>query len=696
MKLKRRQLLSLLWAAFTGLLLFSAVPPSMAQPARAPKVHALLIGIGDYPSDSGVLRLDGPANDVRLISTVLRERFQVPSSNVTVLTDKAATHTAIEAAFRALASRMKRDDIVYIHYSGHGATWPDPGESRSRQDQSWVSYGARSTKHAGKDHLDVLDKEIALWMQPLYALSDDVVFVSDSCHSASVSRGRLPLARFAPPASSVAPHPLLAELPRIPAPVNGLRIGAARDHESARELNPKTNYACDDKKQCYGVFTWYWAKALRETQPGDAWADVFQRASALVSAVDTVSQLPQIDGSGDREVFGGAFAPVSKALAITQVGADGKTVELRGGLLSGVSIGSTFEGRGALLKVTSVQPLTSEALVQKGSLSVGDLVTEVSHSFSSRPIRLYVTGDAAKSGDEDLIRSLSSGLKAATSSSLSAFEIVRQEADADWIVYVVRRASTATEASLFSQPMPNPCLECPARIEVVAKDGTLLHESLRTPVVSVNDSVAWLVTRLRKLSWSREVRKLAAEGNRLPVSLAVTIYRPAASTTEKCPASNNPDPASWTRIGPYPLQRVGTPPVLNDCLSFTLENRDPDRSFYGYVVAIGPDLAVNRVFPARNQVEDDARLRPKEAPVGTAFYRLNSPGRETIMLLTSEGPVPTVTLEQSGVKGALASSQLGRLLASKSTRGEVVAGPVTAWGAEATELSVPPSPSTTK
>jgi len=47
MKLKRRQLLSLLWAAFTGLLLFSAVPPSMAQPARAPKVHALLIGIGD-------------------------------------------------------------------------------------------------------------------------------------------------------------------------------------------------------------------------------------------------------------------------------------------------------------------------------------------------------------------------------------------------------------------------------------------------------------------------------------------------------------------------------------------------------------------------------------------------------------------------------------------------------------------------
>ncbi|TGO02842.1 hypothetical protein PN36_18285, partial [Candidatus Thiomargarita nelsonii] len=81
------------------------------------------------------------------------------------------------------------NDFVYIFYSGHGSQTKDlNGDEPSGYDQTWVSYGAR-TGRQGIDNYDVLDDEIDKWLSNLYEKTQNVVFISDSCHSATVTRG---------------------------------------------------------------------------------------------------------------------------------------------------------------------------------------------------------------------------------------------------------------------------------------------------------------------------------------------------------------------------------------------------------------------------------------------------------------------------------------------------------------------------
>jgi hypothetical protein len=219
------------------------------QPAFTAGKHALLIAIQDY-SKTPFNSLKGPVNDVKLTEGVLRERFGFSDNDFIIIKDAQATHTGIEKAFKALIERVQTDDFVYIYYSGHSSQTADlNGDNPSGKDQTWVSYGAR-TGRDGIDNYDVLDDEINAWLAKLYAKTDHVVFVSESCHSATVSR-------------AVTSH--------------GIRVKAARDHEFVIEQLREDN-------QYYGLFTWHWVRNLQQVQAGDTWNDVFKRTYAQVTA----------------------------------------------------------------------------------------------------------------------------------------------------------------------------------------------------------------------------------------------------------------------------------------------------------------------------------------------------------------------------------------------------------------------------
>jgi Caspase domain len=239
--------------------------PGRAQ-ADEPSKLALLIGVSNY-KPSGLVDLDGPLNDVALMRKVLQDRFGVPAANIQTLSNALASHSAIAAAFAELKAKLKRGDFVYVHYSGHGSTAADENDRRG-EDQTWVPYGARGSNAKGLDGLDVLDKEIGVWLRAIATVSPNIIFVSDSCHSATVARGRSLGVRGVAPA--MARHPLLNKLPRDDTPLAGIRIGAARDFEPAVEFDPVTGGPCEHAKRCNGVFTWYWAQALERSQPGDS------------------------------------------------------------------------------------------------------------------------------------------------------------------------------------------------------------------------------------------------------------------------------------------------------------------------------------------------------------------------------------------------------------------------------------------
>ena len=658
--LRRGLLGGVLAAALAGLTLSQA----NAQPTPGSRVHVLLIGVQDY-ADAGLASLNGPGNDVELMREVLTGRFGIPRENIRLLLNPK--HSVIQQAFVDLAKTVRPGDMVYIHYSGHGSTAADPDDPRGA-DQTWVSYGARARGVKGIDGLDVLDKEIAVWMQPLYALSDDVVFVSDSCHSGTVSRGSG--VRSVPPAGP--PHPLLASLSKVPTPTTGLRIGAARDIETAVELDRRTSGSCNADQNCYGVFTWNWAQALQQSRPGESWGDVFDRTVARVTTNPSVYQQPQIEGRADRAVFGARFAPLTQTVSVAKVEPDGAVV-LNAGLLAGVTVGSLYRSIPAEtssstteLRVSAVQPLTSRANVTGGALKAGDLVTETVHAYSAAKIRLFVEAGPADAAQAAKVRA---DLTAAMRMRLSAFTLTQRADDADWRLKLVRSAGA------------------PPQLVVVSRLGRLMNERLRIDLQRYDTEFDRLVDDLSTFAWSQEVRSLAAQGNVTPVRLDVTIHRPPPGDTAACSASQTQG-SGWTAFGPFPLNALKTAPVFGDCLSFELRNQaEEDRTWYGYVVAVGPDFAVHPIFPSPTFGTDAARMaRQEHLSSAGIFYRLDQPGRETLLLLASEAPVRVQALQRAAMRSAPASRLEGLLTAMSNQRGDVES--TSAWGATSLDIEV--------
>jgi len=117
----------------------------------------------------------------------------------------------------------------------------------------------------------------------LYAKTEKVVFVSDSCHSATVARG--PAAPIRAIKDDKRPHLLGQQTYIQPLTVRGIRIGAAQDHESAIEWPQKEG-------QYYGLFTWHWVQNLQQAQANDTWHNLFERTDAQIR-----EQRPQIEGN---------------------------------------------------------------------------------------------------------------------------------------------------------------------------------------------------------------------------------------------------------------------------------------------------------------------------------------------------------------------------------------------------------------
>ncbi|KAK6511196.1 hypothetical protein TWF481_000117 [Arthrobotrys musiformis] len=178
-----------------------------------PKIKAILIGINDYHTpDEKITRqgirypdLRGCVEDVNQVESLLKDLFGTGALEIHRLTSDTATNrggTPLEEstveedktlptyanivdAFKRVTEQAKAKDIVYIHYSGHGA-------------QVASVYG--SLKDNNLDEVivpaDILSTGLYLRDVEIAALLDDMVkrelvvtLVLDCCHSGSANRG---------------------------------------------------------------------------------------------------------------------------------------------------------------------------------------------------------------------------------------------------------------------------------------------------------------------------------------------------------------------------------------------------------------------------------------------------------------------------------------------------------------------------
>ena len=684
-------------ASFFSLTLVPAICGAVTSEPH-PQKYALLIGINDYHL-SDFPSLKGAINDVRLLRDLLVQRFRFKADDIEILTDADATHTGIMTAFQRLTDKVHSGDIVYIHYSGHGSEMHDEnGDEADRRglDSTWVSYGARASESVvtvvpvrkskrsksakGKgvtaqnpqvkilDDFDVLDDEIGVWLTNLGQKSDQVVFVSDSCHSGTITRGADAVQTRGVPMDGRLKHPM-GNLPLPTAKISALSFSASRDEETASEYIAGQDY--------HGMFTWHWAQALAAAGENDTWGDVFKRVSTLVEQSGH-PQHPQAEGNLGRRLFAGDYPAKSKTVAVKS--ARGTTVTIDAGSLVGVTVGSTYAKYGAtpgqkdrpLLEIVRTAPTWSEAKATAGGFSGGDLVVLETYSAPSAPVKVFIRADLESD------RLIAERIKAAVAK-LPAFTVVDAQAPCDLILQILRpkkeggsylypRISATLPASF-----PEERLEC----WVLTSDERLYQnqEKLKVPVAD-DAGIKLLLEDIDKLTRVKNLLSLsAAPGQEAAVELSVGILSRVATADLRGKAADytDEDGTSWRKGETVPVGELDKAAIkVGQMLEFSVRNRS-DQPYYVYLINFLPDGTIQPFYPLRDQSSEYGVVRPGASRlIDEVRLKLDKAGNEYLRMIVSLSPIDIYLLEQATYRGKGtkegAPNPLETLLAAKAGR----------------------------
>ena len=154
--------------------------------------YALVIGIGDYPIESGWAKINGD-KDVPVVKDMLLVNGFSQQNIVELVNDKA-TAAAIQKELSALVSKVKSGDVVYIHFSGHGQRVTDiHGDEEDGFDEAWIPFDAQFSfskgKYEGENH--ILDDQLNGYLSQLRSnvgSSGKITVIADACHSGGGSR----------------------------------------------------------------------------------------------------------------------------------------------------------------------------------------------------------------------------------------------------------------------------------------------------------------------------------------------------------------------------------------------------------------------------------------------------------------------------------------------------------------------------
>ena len=149
----------------------------LASKARGLSLHIGLNSVNPrhYGGWSGdLMACEFDARDMAAIATAQKLK-------PTVLMTRQATRARTLAAIRSAAKTLKSGDMFFLSYSGHGGQMPDvSGEEEDKKDETWCLYDG-----------EIIDDEIYNELTA-FAKGVRIIVLSDSCHSGSVTRDRIP------------------------------------------------------------------------------------------------------------------------------------------------------------------------------------------------------------------------------------------------------------------------------------------------------------------------------------------------------------------------------------------------------------------------------------------------------------------------------------------------------------------------
>lgn len=252
---------------------------------------ALLIGIGDYPSESGWNKIHGH-NDVEIIRhTLIKQGFQ--NENIAILLDADATYDNIIAAFQSLLYLSNKNDIIYIQFSGHGQRITDAdGDEADRFDEAWIPYDAHKSYckgiYEGEKHItDDLLNEYLTKLRLKVGYGGKIIVIADACHSGSGSRGlgddEEVFKRGSSDTFIIPKEP--ANVIRKEQPVDWLFVAACKSYQTNYEYR-------DEQGEYYGVLSYSISKSegqlteIKYTDAIEAWSNTMQNITVYPQDID--------------------------------------------------------------------------------------------------------------------------------------------------------------------------------------------------------------------------------------------------------------------------------------------------------------------------------------------------------------------------------------------------------------------------
>lgn len=154
--------------------------PSAAVGARRAQALSLHLGLNSVSADA-YGGWDGPLAACEFDATDMAAIAQSRGMKQTVLRTKQATRARFLAAMRSAATTLEKGDLFFLTFSGHGGQVRDTnGDEQDRKDETWCLYDGQ-----------LVDDELHVELGRFQA-GVRILVLSDSCHSGTVTRARVP------------------------------------------------------------------------------------------------------------------------------------------------------------------------------------------------------------------------------------------------------------------------------------------------------------------------------------------------------------------------------------------------------------------------------------------------------------------------------------------------------------------------
>ena len=377
--------------------------------------RALFIGIDQYKRNP----LDGCVNDVEMMRDLLTgEKFAFPKpSNTALIKNSRATRQGILDAFDKLIDDTQPDDIVVIHYAGHGSQmYPEQGVLGDEASGLANTIVPVDTDRAAQINRDITDDEINAVLERLSQKTPYVTLIFDCCHSATITRDVVEgKSRRIDAAPARADAPALgastaARASGKPGPSGWLPladsyvlIAGCRDEETSFETPPGR------PAEPHGALSWFLHEALAEAPHGTTYRELFERVAPRVTRLYAGEpQHPQLEGRIDRELFGTRVAEPPHFIGVADRLDD--VVTLRAGTAMGIAPGTrwtvlrpdsksaTADAVRGEVTITDVRAVESTARIVAGTdkgIVERCRAVEGAASYGGKPLRVVVESSPA-------------------------------------------------------------------------------------------------------------------------------------------------------------------------------------------------------------------------------------------------------------------------------------------------------------